>query len=74
MGSARTLTGYNLPFIPMASDTSPDPTTHNIANDGHITPAEIFNLRADAYLWAYSQASRYTEAQTTYTRELAPRY
>ena len=70
----HTLTGYDLPFIPMESDSSPDPSVHNIANDGHITPAEIFNLRADTYLWAYSQASRYTEAQTTYTRELAPRY
>ena len=75
MNSARTLTGYNLPFVPMESDSSLlDPSAHNIANDGHITPAEIFNLRADTYLWAYSQASRYTEAQTTYTRELAPRY
>ena len=41
---------------------------------GSIAPAEIFNLRADAYIWAYNQAERYSEAVVTYTRELAPRY
>ena len=41
---------------------------------GSGTPAEIFNLRADAYLWAYNQAQRYSEAIVTYKRELAPRY
>lgn len=46
-------------------------------NDGNLgaqIPAEIFNLRADAYLWAYNQAQRYSEAVVTYMRELAPRY
>lgn len=43
-------------------------------NLGSQTPAEIFNLRADAYLWAYNQAQRYSEAVVTYMRELAPRY
>ena len=39
------------------------------------TSAEVFNYRADAYLWAYAQASRYDSSFTeTYTRELAPRY
>lgn len=39
------------------------------------TPAEVFNYRADAYLWAYAQAGRYDSSYTeTYTRELAPRY
>lgn len=45
--------------------------------DGHLgsaIPAEIFNLRADVYLWAYNQAQRYSEAVVTYMRELAPRY
>lgn len=41
---------------------------------GSTAPAEIFNLRADAYIWAYTQAQRYSEAVVTYTRELAPRY
>ena len=39
------------------------------------TPAEIFNYRADAYIWAYAQAGRYDSSYTeSYTRELAPRY
>lgn len=46
-----------------------DPTSN-----GSVAPAEIFNLRADAYLWAYNQAQRFSEAVVTYTRELAPRY
>ncbi|MBR3220490.1 hypothetical protein IKF76_01320, partial [Candidatus Saccharibacteria bacterium] len=50
------------------------PHTHNIANDGSITPAEIFNLRPDTYYWAYSQAQRFSQAVVTYSRELAPRY
>jgi len=38
-------------------------------------PAEIFNLRADSYLWGYAQASRYNSSYNeVYTRELAPRY
>lgn len=37
--------------------------------------AEIFNLRADTYLWAYAQAARYASSYSeAYTRELAPRY
>lgn len=47
----------------------------NKANpNGSVTPAEIFNLRPDVYLWAYSQAQRFSQASVTYTRELAPRY
>lgn len=39
------------------------------------SPGEIFNLRADTYLWAYAQSTRYKSSFTeTYTRELAPRY
>ena len=45
------------------------------ANSDRHTPAEVFNYRADAYLWAYAQAGRYDSSYTeTYTRELAPRY
>lgn len=36
--------------------------------------AERFNLRADTYIWAYSQAQLRNAMRTTYTRELAPRY
>lgn len=46
----------------------------NIANDGSIAPGEIFNFRTDALYWAYSQAQRFSQANVTYTRELAPRY
>ena len=39
------------------------------------TPAEVFNLSADSYLWAYAQAGRYGSSYTeSYSRELAPRY
>lgn len=37
-------------------------------------PAEVFNLRADAYLWAYSMASRVNLVQTVYSLELPPRF
>ncbi len=36
-------------------------------------PAEIFNLRADAYLWAYNRASGSGHMQTVYTTELPVR-
>lgn len=56
-----------------------DPTisrrgTFNTASEKQ-TPAEIFNLRADSYLWGYAQASRYGSSYSeVYSRELAPRY
>lgn len=37
-------------------------------------PAEIFNLRADAYLWAYNEGRSAVRAQTTYTTELPPQF
>ncbi|MBQ3305929.1 hypothetical protein IJH02_00625 [Candidatus Saccharibacteria bacterium] len=46
----------------------------NLANTGSITPAEIFNLRPDAYYWAYNQANRLSQATIVYMRELAPRF
>ena len=39
-----------------------------------INSAEIFNLRADTYLWSYAQSQRFSQSVTTYTRELAPRF
>lgn len=39
-----------------------------------ITPAEIFNFRPDAYLWAFARSQEFSEAYTTYMRELAPRF
>ncbi|MDO4967253.1 MAG: hypothetical protein Q4E70_00585 [Candidatus Saccharibacteria bacterium] len=72
--------GNNHGFAP--DDTTTDVLDRSIgntgnstdANKGSVAPAEIFNLRADAYIWAYHQAERYSEAVVTYTRELAPRY
>lgn len=49
------------------SKGSAGPTKYN--------PAEIFNLNANTYLWAYAQAGRYESSYTeSYSRELAPRY
>lgn len=50
-----------------------DPRFQNLANDGSTTPAEIFNLRPDVYLWASAEAQKHADAVTVYTRELAPR-
>ena len=44
---------------------------------GNITlasPAEIFKMGPESYFWAFGQAERYSQATTTYARELAPRY
>ena len=56
------------------NDHSGNPIYYNLTNDGSIQPAEIFNLRPDVLFWAYSQAQRFSQANVTYTRELAPRY
>lgn len=37
-------------------------------------PAEVFNLRADAYLWAVNQATSTGRIRTVYTTELPPRF
>ena len=36
--------------------------------------AEIFNLNMTNYLWSYDQMSKYSQAVTTYSRELPTRY
>ena len=36
-------------------------------------PAEVFNLRADAYLWSMSRATSSARMQSVYTTELPPR-
>ncbi len=45
-----------------------------ISGDGSVAPAEIFNLRSDAYYWGVGQAQRSGIAEVVYQRELAPRY
>ena len=42
--------------------------------DQRDDPAEVFNLRADAYLWAYAYGSGTNRVQTVYTKELSPRF
>lgn len=37
------------------------------------TPAEVFDLRPDAYLWAYHHATTNGRVQTVFTTELPPR-
>ncbi|RYF29534.1 MAG: hypothetical protein EOO17_00945 [Chloroflexi bacterium] len=37
-------------------------------------PAEVFNLRADTYLWIYNQNTESSRAITTYVRELPVRF
>ncbi len=45
------------------------------ANNPRAVPAEVFNLSAENYLWAYAQAGRYSSSYTeAYSRELPPRY
>lgn len=46
------------------------------AEDGNRAgnPAEILNLRADAYLWAQNRSSSAGKAQTVYTSTLPPRF
>jgi len=44
------------------------------AGDASDDPAERFNLRPDAFLWARLQASGNSKAQTVYTVELPPRF
>lgn len=37
-------------------------------------PAEVFNLRGDAYVWGRTQAAQNGKAQTVYSKELPPRF
>lgn len=41
---------------------------------GSGMPAEIFNLRADSILWAYSMSTGSGKVQTVYATELPPRF
>lgn len=55
--------------------TYTDITKLGSSTDARTITAEVFNLSAETYLWAYAQAGRYGSSYTeTYTRELPPRY
>ena len=46
-------------------------------SDGTVdagNPAEVFNLRPDAFMWAYGRTSQAGKAQTVYSVELPPRF
>ncbi len=43
-------------------------------NDNSGDPAEVFNLRPDAYLWGISQSAQSGRLDTIYEHELPPRY
>lgn len=55
-------------------------SSRNIADNNNnnkaiiASPAEIFNIGPETYLWSQQQASRYSQAFTTYQRELPVRY
>lgn len=49
-------------------------TAGSETDDASGNPAEVFNLRPDAYLWGYSRASTSGRVQTVYTQELPPRF
>lgn len=52
-----------------------DGDTDSSDYDSRAAAAEIFNLSADTYLWAYAQAGRYSSSYNeAYSRELPPRY
>ncbi len=53
--------------------TSGNQTSENTQRN-FAAPAETFTIGAETYLWAYSQSARYSQAATTYQRELAPRF
>ena len=44
-----------------------------VGSDSNLR-AEIFNLNLTNYLWSYDQMSKYSQAVTTYSRELPTRY
>lgn len=43
-------------------------------NNNSGDPAEMVNLRSDAYIWAYNQAQKGAGYRTSYIRQLPPRY
>lgn len=46
----------------------------NNSKFGAASPAETFNISPEVYLWSFHQATRFSQATTTYQRELPTRY
>ncbi|RWZ78451.1 MAG: hypothetical protein EOT05_01680 [Candidatus Microsaccharimonas sossegonensis] len=49
-------------------------TAGSLDGDNSGAPAEVFNLRPDAYLWGLSQSAQSGRLETVYTQELPPRF
>ncbi|MBC7565261.1 hypothetical protein H7100_03485 [Candidatus Saccharibacteria bacterium] len=58
----------------MAKDVQLWRTAGSLNGDDSGVPAEVFNLRPDAYLWGLSQSEQGGRLETVYTRELPPRF
>ena len=54
--------------------SSNDVVANTSGRDTSNDPAEVFNLRGDAFLWALRQAMMSGHVRTTHTREIAPRF
>ena len=46
----------------------------NNSKFGAASPAETFNISPEVYLWSFHQATRFSQATTTYQREMPIRY
>lgn len=58
----------------MAKDVQLWRTAGSLDSDQSGDPAEVFNLRPDAYLWGLSQSAQSGRLETVYTHELPPRF
>ncbi len=48
--------------------------TYNNSKFANASPAETFNISPEVYFWSFHQATRFSQATTTYQRELPTRY
>lgn len=58
----------------MAKDVQLWRTAGSLNGDDSGAPAEVFNLRPDAYLWGLSQSGQSGRLETVYSHELPPRF
>ncbi|HEY8886433.1 MAG TPA: hypothetical protein VIM31_02975 [Candidatus Microsaccharimonas sp.] len=58
----------------MAKDVQLWRTAGSLDSDQSGDPAEVFNLRPDAYLWGLAQSAQSGRLETVYTHELPPRF
>ncbi len=56
------------------NSTTQGTNSYSAQSNSLARPAEIFTIPVSTYFWTYSQSTRYSQAATTYQRELAPRY